>query len=183
MLAGGIRDDGPLPEVVADVVQAQKVRRGYAQQTGACLMLSTMLHSIAVGDMPPAGVRTVCADIDPVVVTKLGDRGSFRTVGVVTDVGLFVEQLAAVELKPALGFMLLPGAFWACWTGLVFQTERPGALPFVGNQSPDGAISRLFGCGSGSQTLWLVAAGATLRLAGRSDGRRLTRAARVGSLG
>jgi hypothetical protein len=68
--------------------------RGYAQRAGACLMLSTMLHSIAVGNMLPASVRTVCVDINPAVVTKLADRGSFQTVGIVTDVGLFVEQLA-----------------------------------------------------------------------------------------
>jgi lysine-ketoglutarate reductase/saccharopine dehydrogenase-like protein (TIGR00300 family) len=94
VLAGSIRDDGPMPEVITDVMQAQKVMRGYAQQAGACLMLSTMLHSIAVGNMLPASVRTVCVDINPAVVTKLADRGSFQTVGIVTDVGLFVEQLA-----------------------------------------------------------------------------------------
>jgi lysine-ketoglutarate reductase/saccharopine dehydrogenase-like protein (TIGR00300 family) len=94
VLAGSIRDDGPMPEVITDAMQAQKVMRGYAQQAGACLMLSTMLHSIAVGNMLPASVRTVCVDINPAVVTKLADRGSFQTVGIVTDVGLFVEQLA-----------------------------------------------------------------------------------------
>jgi hypothetical protein len=76
------------------VMEAQRVMREYAQQAGACLMLSTMLHSIAVGNMLPASVRTVCVDINPAVVTKLADRGSFQTVGIVTDVGLFVEQVA-----------------------------------------------------------------------------------------
>lgn len=94
VLAGSIRDDGPMPEVISDVMQAQRVMREYAQRAGACLMLSTMLHSIAVGNMLPAAVRTVCVDINPAVVTKLADRGSFQTVGIVTDVGLFVEQLA-----------------------------------------------------------------------------------------
>ena len=94
VLAGSIRDDGPMPEVITDVMQAQSVMRGYAQRAGACLTLSTMLHSIAVGNMLPASVRTVCVDINPAVVTKLADRGSFQTVGIVTDVGLFVEQLA-----------------------------------------------------------------------------------------
>jgi lysine-ketoglutarate reductase/saccharopine dehydrogenase-like protein (TIGR00300 family) len=94
VLAGSIRDDGPLPEVVTDVLQAQAQMRRYAQQAGACLMLSSMLHSIAVGNMLPATVHTVCIDINPAVVTKLADRGSFQTVGVVTDVGLFLEQLA-----------------------------------------------------------------------------------------
>jgi lysine-ketoglutarate reductase/saccharopine dehydrogenase-like protein (TIGR00300 family) len=94
VLAGSIRDDGPMPEVITDVMEAQRVMREYAQQAGACLMLSTMLHSIAVGNMLPASVRTVCVDINPAVVTKLADRGSFQTVGIVTDVGLFVEQVA-----------------------------------------------------------------------------------------
>jgi len=94
VLAGSIRDDGPLPEVITDVIAAQKAMRVYAQRAGACLMLSTMLHSIAVGNMLPATVRTVCADINPAVVTKLADRGSFQAIGIVTDVGLFVEQLA-----------------------------------------------------------------------------------------
>ena len=93
VLAGSIRDDGPLPEVITDVVAAQKAMRPYAQRAGACLMLSTMLHSIAVGNLLPASVRTVCIDINPAVVTKLADRGSFQTIGIVTDVGLFVEQL------------------------------------------------------------------------------------------
>ncbi len=94
VLAGSIRDDGPLPEVITDVMQAQRAMRAYAQRAGACLMLSTMLHSIATGNLLPAAVHTVCVDINPAVVTKLADRGSFQTVGVVTDVGLFVEQLA-----------------------------------------------------------------------------------------
>ena len=94
VLAGSIRDDGPLPEVITDVMEAQRVMRSYAQRAGACLMLSTMLHSIATGNLLPAAVHTVCVDINPAVVTKLADRGSFQTIGVVTDVGLFVGQLA-----------------------------------------------------------------------------------------
>lgn len=94
VLAGSIRDDGPLPEVITDVMRAQAEMRRYAQRAGVCLMLSTMLHGIAVGNMLPAAVHTVCIDINPAVVTKLADRGSFQTVGIVTDVGLFLEQLA-----------------------------------------------------------------------------------------
>jgi lysine-ketoglutarate reductase/saccharopine dehydrogenase-like protein (TIGR00300 family) len=94
VLAGSIRDDGPLPEVITDVMAAQRAMRAYAQRAGACLMLSTMLHSIATGNLLPAAVHTVCVDINPAVVTKLADRGSFQTIGVVTDVGLFVGQLA-----------------------------------------------------------------------------------------
>jgi lysine-ketoglutarate reductase/saccharopine dehydrogenase-like protein (TIGR00300 family) len=94
VLAGSIRDDGPLPDVITDVVEAQRAMRGYCQEAGACLMLSTMLHSIATGNMLPAAVTTVCVDINPAVVTKLADRGSWQTIGIVTDVGLFLEQLA-----------------------------------------------------------------------------------------
>ncbi len=94
VLAGSIRDDGPLPEVMTDVIEAQRAMREWCRRTGACLMLSTMLHSIATGNMLPAAVTTVCVDINPAVVTKLADRGSWQTIGIVTDVGLFLEQLA-----------------------------------------------------------------------------------------
>lgn len=94
VLAGSIRDDGPLPEVITDAIEAQRTMRRYCQQAGACIMLSTMLHSIATGNMLPATTMTICVDINPAVVTKLSDRGSFQTIGVVTDVGLFLEQLA-----------------------------------------------------------------------------------------
>jgi lysine-ketoglutarate reductase/saccharopine dehydrogenase-like protein (TIGR00300 family) len=94
VLAGSIRDDGPLPDVITDCVDAQNEMRVYAQNAGACLMLSTMLHSIATGNMLPASTTTVCVDINPAVVTKLADRGSWQTVGIVTDVGLFLEHLA-----------------------------------------------------------------------------------------
>jgi lysine-ketoglutarate reductase/saccharopine dehydrogenase-like protein (TIGR00300 family) len=94
VLAGSIRDDGPLPDVITDVIEAQNAMRVYAQNAGACLMLSTMLHSIATGNMLPASTTTVCVDINPAVVTKLADRGSWQTVGIVTDVGLFLEHLA-----------------------------------------------------------------------------------------
>lgn len=94
VLAGSIRDDGPLPDVITDVLEAQRAMRPWCQQAGACIMLSSMLHSIATGNMLPARVTTVCVDINPAVVTKLADRGSFQTIGIVTDVGLFLEMLA-----------------------------------------------------------------------------------------
>ncbi len=94
VLAGSIRDDGPLPDVVTDVMKAQQMMRRHARQAGMCLMLSTMLHSIATGNLLPASVHTVCVDINPAVVTKLSDRGSFQTIGIVTDVGLFLGELA-----------------------------------------------------------------------------------------
>jgi lysine-ketoglutarate reductase/saccharopine dehydrogenase-like protein (TIGR00300 family) len=99
VLAGSIRDDGPLPGVITDALEAQRAMRVHAQEAGACLMLSTMLHSIATGNLLPASVTTVCVDISPAVVTKLADRGSWQTIGVVTDVGLFLEQLVS-ELSP-----------------------------------------------------------------------------------
>jgi hypothetical protein len=100
VLAGSIRDDGPLPDVITDVLEAQRVMRTHCQEAGACVMLSTMLHSIATGNMLPARVTTVCVDINPAVVTKLADRGSFQTIGIVTDVGLFLEMLADEVERP-----------------------------------------------------------------------------------
>jgi len=94
VLAGSIRDDGPMPGVITDVLEAQSAMRAHCREAGACLMFSTMLHSIATGNMLPASTTTVCVDINPAVVTKLADRGSFQTIGVVTDVGLFLERLA-----------------------------------------------------------------------------------------
>jgi lysine-ketoglutarate reductase/saccharopine dehydrogenase-like protein (TIGR00300 family) len=92
-LAASIRDDGPLPGVFTDMIEAQ---RDYARLIAGAemiLMLSSMLHSIGVGNMTPAGVKLVCVDINPAVVTKLADRGSIESIGVVTDVGLFLSLL------------------------------------------------------------------------------------------
>jgi lysine-ketoglutarate reductase/saccharopine dehydrogenase-like protein (TIGR00300 family) len=95
VLAGSIRDDGPLPETVMDLVDAQeRYAAALADNVQLVLMLSSMLHSIGVGNMLPSWVRVVCVDINPAVVTKLSDRGSQQTVGVVTDVGLFLHRLA-----------------------------------------------------------------------------------------
>ncbi len=92
-LAGSIRDDGPLPDTRMDLIQAQSEYAKLLEGTEMILMLSTMLHSIGVGNMTPAGVKMVCVDINPAVVTKLSDRGSVESVGVVTDVGLFLSLL------------------------------------------------------------------------------------------
>jgi lysine-ketoglutarate reductase/saccharopine dehydrogenase-like protein (TIGR00300 family) len=92
-LAGSIRDDGPLPETQMDLIKAQKEYAHLLKGSDLILMLSSMLHSIGVGNMTPAGVRLVCVDINPAVVTKLSDRGSVESVGVVTDVGLFLNLL------------------------------------------------------------------------------------------
>src|SRR5215207_852768 len=95
VLAGSIRDDGPLPDTEMDLVVAQeKYAAALADNVHLVLMLSSMLHSIGVGNMLPSWVRVVCVDINPAVVTKLSDRGSQQTVGVVTDVGLFLHRLA-----------------------------------------------------------------------------------------
>ncbi len=92
-LAGSIRDDGPLPDTQMDLIKAQEEYAELLKGADMVLMLSTMLHSIGVGNMTPAGVKMVCVDINPAVVTKLSDRGSVESVGVVTDVGLFLSLL------------------------------------------------------------------------------------------
>ena len=96
VLAGSVRDDGPLPDVITDMVKAQQRMRASLHGVRMALMLSTMLHSIATGNMLPAGVRTVCVDINPAVVTKLADRGSWQSIGLVTDVESFLRELAVV---------------------------------------------------------------------------------------
>ena len=95
VLAGSIRDDGPLPDTQMDLIQAQQ---SYCQAIEGCdmiLMLCSMLHAIGTGNMTPAGVKLVCVDISPAVVTKLADRGSVESVGIVTDVGLLLNLLAS----------------------------------------------------------------------------------------
>lgn len=92
-LAGSIRDDGPLPDTQMNLIEAQADYDRHVKGADMLLMLSTMLHSIGVGNMTPAGVKLVCVDINPAVVTKLSDRGSLESVGVVTDVGLFLSLL------------------------------------------------------------------------------------------
>jgi lysine-ketoglutarate reductase/saccharopine dehydrogenase-like protein (TIGR00300 family) len=92
-LAGSIRDDGPLPDTQMDLIKAQAEYTHLLKNTDMILMLSSMLHSIGVGNMTPAGVKMVCVDINPAVVTKLSDRGSVESTGVVTDVGLFLSLL------------------------------------------------------------------------------------------
>jgi lysine-ketoglutarate reductase/saccharopine dehydrogenase-like protein (TIGR00300 family) len=95
VLAGSIRDDGPLPDTLTDLVEAQdRYAATLSNNVHLVLMLSSMLHSIGVGNMLPSWVRVVCVDINPAVVTKLSDRGSSQTIGVVTDVGLFLHRLA-----------------------------------------------------------------------------------------
>jgi lysine-ketoglutarate reductase/saccharopine dehydrogenase-like protein (TIGR00300 family) len=99
VLVGSVRDDGPLPDVYTDVVEGQRAMRAELHDVGYCVMVATMLHSIATGNILPASVPLVSVDINPATVTKLADRGSAQAVGIVTDTGLFLEQLAR-ELVP-----------------------------------------------------------------------------------
>ncbi|WP_027714769.1 TIGR00300 family protein [Desulfuromonas sp. TF] len=95
VLAGSIRDDGPLPDVITDVLAAQQAMRRYVPAVGMAIMVGTTLHSVATGNLLPARVFTVCVDINPGAVTKLQDRGSRQSIGIVMDAASFLEQLAA----------------------------------------------------------------------------------------
>ena len=99
VLVGSVRDDGPLPDVYTDVIEGQRAMRAGLDGVGYCLMVATMLHSVATGNILPSSVPLVCVDINPATVTKLADRGSSQARGIVTDVGLFLEQLTQ-ELVP-----------------------------------------------------------------------------------
>lgn len=94
ILAGSIRDDGPLPDTMMDLIKAQEAYAHVLSSAKMVVCLSSMLHSIGVGNMLPSWVRMVCVDINPAVVTKLSDRGSQQTIGIVTDVGAFLGLLA-----------------------------------------------------------------------------------------
>jgi len=101
VLAGSIRDDGPLPGTITDAVEAQNAIREQAHEADMVLMLSTLLHSVAVGNCLPSTTRVVCVDINPATVTQLLDRGSAQAVGMVTDIGTFVPILAEKVLGGA----------------------------------------------------------------------------------
>jgi lysine-ketoglutarate reductase/saccharopine dehydrogenase-like protein (TIGR00300 family) len=94
VLVGSVRDDGPLPDVYTDVIEGQRAMRAQLKGVGFAIMVATMLHSIATGNLLPASVPLVSVDINPATVTKLADRGSAQAIGIVTDIGLFLEQLA-----------------------------------------------------------------------------------------
>jgi lysine-ketoglutarate reductase/saccharopine dehydrogenase-like protein (TIGR00300 family) len=99
VLVGSVRDDGPLPDVYTDVIEGQRAMRAELPGVGFAIMVATMLHSIATGNLLPASVPLVSVDINPATVTKLADRGSSQAIGIVTDIGLFLEGLAR-ELVP-----------------------------------------------------------------------------------
>jgi lysine-ketoglutarate reductase/saccharopine dehydrogenase-like protein (TIGR00300 family) len=93
VLAGSIRDDGPLPDVITDAMVAQDRMREEIQDVGLVLMVATLLHSVAVGNCLPSYVKTICVDINPSSVTKLMDRGTMQAIGVVSDAGTFLPLL------------------------------------------------------------------------------------------
>lgn len=104
VLAGSIRDDGPLADVITDVLAAQEAYMEALEGAGMCLLLASALHAIAVGNLLPARVRTVCVDMTESVPVKLGNRGTLHAIGLVTDVGYFLERLEAeLGRSPATG--------------------------------------------------------------------------------
>jgi lysine-ketoglutarate reductase/saccharopine dehydrogenase-like protein (TIGR00300 family) len=103
VLAGSIRDDGPLPDVIADVVEAQRAMRRHVPEIGMALMVCTLLHSIAVGNLLPAACKVICVDINPASVTKLTDRGSTQSIGLVMDAASFLRELyESLTAAPAM---------------------------------------------------------------------------------
>ncbi len=99
VLAGSLRDDGPLPETITDMNRAQDAYNAELTGAGVVLCLGSMLHSIATGNMAPSWIKFVCVDINPAVATKVSDRGTGQAVGVVADVGMFLDLLAKVLVK------------------------------------------------------------------------------------
>lgn len=100
VMAGTIRDDGPLPGVITDSVQAQSAMRAAVSGVGLALLVASTLHSVATGNLLPATVPTVCVDVNPSVPTKLADRGSFQAVGLVMDAASFLSELARILGRP-----------------------------------------------------------------------------------
>jgi lysine-ketoglutarate reductase/saccharopine dehydrogenase-like protein (TIGR00300 family) len=95
VLAGSIRDDGPMPGVITDSIAAQSAMRAALPGVEVAVMVASMLHAIATGNLLPASIRSVVVDISPAVVTKLADRGTAQAVGLVTDAELFLSALAS----------------------------------------------------------------------------------------
>jgi hypothetical protein len=93
VLAGSIRDDGPLPDVISDALEAQQAMRAKLDGVTIAMMMGTMLHSIAVGNLLPATVRRLCVDLNPAVVAQLANRSTFPAVGLVTDIESFLREL------------------------------------------------------------------------------------------
>jgi hypothetical protein len=100
VMAGTIRDDGPLPGVITDSVQAQIAMRAMVPGVGLALLVASTLHAVATGNLLPATVPTVCVDVNPSVPTKLADRGSFQAVGLVMDAASFLAEVARALGRP-----------------------------------------------------------------------------------
>ena len=94
VLAGSLRDDGPLPDVITDIAEAQREYKKVLKNADMVIMVSTMLHSIATGNMLPANVKVIVIDINQPTVTKLMDRGTWQALGIVSDVGAFLPMVA-----------------------------------------------------------------------------------------
>jgi lysine-ketoglutarate reductase/saccharopine dehydrogenase-like protein (TIGR00300 family) len=110
VLCGSIRDDGPIPDVITDVVECQRAMRAHVPEIGMALMICTLLHSVAVGNLLPATCKTVCVDINPASVTKLTDRGSQQTLGIVMDASSFLRELTlAIDAAEAAHSGAAPG--------------------------------------------------------------------------
>jgi lysine-ketoglutarate reductase/saccharopine dehydrogenase-like protein (TIGR00300 family) len=110
VLCGSIRDDGPVPDVITDVIECQRAMRKYVPEIGMALMVCTLLHSIAVGNLLPATCKTVSVDINPASVTKLTDRGSHQTLGIVMDASSFLRELTlAIQSAEATALAAGPG--------------------------------------------------------------------------
>lgn len=110
VLCGSIRDDGPIPDVITDVVECQRAMRAHVPEIGMALMICTLLHSVAVGNLLPATCKTVCVDINPASVTKLTDRGSQQTLGIVMDASSFLRELTlAIDTAEAANAPAAPG--------------------------------------------------------------------------
>src|SRR5205823_1444794 len=124
VLAGSVRDDGPLPDVITDMIEAQRRMRAALKGVRIALMLSTMLHSIATGNMLPAGVRTVCVDINPAVVTKLPDHG-ISPRAVFAAIG-FLGGLLGGLLGVGGGFVLVP--LQVLWTNTPQRNANANSL-------------------------------------------------------
>jgi len=99
VLAGSIRDDGPLPDVITDVITAQRKYKEVLKNAKLVIMISTMLHSIAAGNMLPADVKVIVIDINQPTVTKLMDRGTWQALGIVSDVGAFLPLVTNAMKK------------------------------------------------------------------------------------
>ena len=122
VLAGSIRDDGPIPDVITDVVKAQKMYKKVLKDAKMVMMVSTMLHSIATGNMLPADVKVIIVDINQPTVTKLMDRGTWQALGIVTDV-VKAQKMYKKVLKDAKMVMMVSTMLHSIATGNMLPAD------------------------------------------------------------